>query len=1423
MIIIEFRLKSTPIDTTVFRNLLAEDIDAGVNGLVEYFIVEGSTNYSSEVTLTASDGYGTFAITFPHQGQITLARSLDYERVQKYYVTVVASDRARNVSERLSATTTLVVNVADSDDLDPSFIYKGCVLLEGACINPEYTASVNVGVLQGVLPVQPERIQAVDLDTISAPIRYSFLKGVPSNYRDYFMIDENTGILKHIKAIDATAASEFEIIVKAEEVSEQKRFATAKLTVKVKRMDTSPPIINASAVVGFVEENSSIGTRVLDENGSPILLSISDGNKSDLKDRPEYIFELTTPSFIVSKSGNLVVNENDLDRDPPSPGVYRFQLVAREATSNTASPPLSLTVTLLDVNDNAPKLPSYEPVTIKAGDGRRFVAQVEATDIDEGENAKIKYSIYHISNNGQSKFMINELTGVIETKGRVSSGEQYSLTVQATDAGGLQSQTIVEVMVTPGPNLRPPKFSKPVYEVQISEGAEINSTVVVVHADDPENETISFSIMSGDDLRQFSIHDNGVVTVSRKLDREDLTRYQLTIRAEDSGRLSSTATVNIRVTDINDKNPEFDDQTMPYEFNVDEGRADAYVGAVHASDADEGINAQVSYSVPDDVPFKVNASSGEIRTKSALDFESQEIYKFVVTAKDGASEPRLGTTTVTIRVNDIPDELPHFDKTLIEIKVPENIPNYLLTTVAATDPDTIQQITYTLREGRSDLFRVDPRSGEVRTISNLDYEQDTTHELVVGTAENEGNEKGDFVKIVVMVQDRNDVAPVFNSQPIPITINDDEPIGTEIAEMSAHDDDGSYPNNEVRYEIVGRGKTLAFFQIDSETAVIKIKDDLTKEMDSEYRMDIRAYDLGEPQLSTTVSLTIYTRHFVEENGGRPVNQTVYYMKPLDAAEGKTKMRTEILDIGFASEHYKIKVSENARVGSTIKVFDITNINNLRRSNAAIKCTMEEESDYFVANFAQTTCIVTLRKPLDYESRKMHDVSVALSSDNYYINSERSVVKLTIVVQDENDNAPEFIFDPSYGSNVRNSTYYATVQPAAFIDTSILQVKTVDRDSGDYGRVLYRIYDKDSRSNFRPSTYFSIGNDTGVVRVHRGLKMVQHTPLIFFVEAIDNNGDLNNANTLKTEARIVVNFLTDANRLALAFSDLPPKALRTHSNSLKNMLAEKSNGYIVMIEGFSNRQYVNGNGLTEEDPDATDVWFYIIDPKTERILDRNDALIQTQFFEKAAQSDINYEASNIAKATAQGIYSPVANVDQIHRTNTAVVVKSDVFPYTLIAVALLIVIFGAAGIVYICVSWSKYKNFKQRMRQYSTATQINGGASVKNFDTMNTIMVSRPASQHSDTQSQMKEYETQVLAMAVNTDEVDDLQLDFSAKNHAFNLDNVSYITHRKNGESLHRETRKGMHNFCFVPHRPKQSDELRSNYCRDVQHANESA
>jgi protocadherin-15 len=52
------------------------------------------------------------------------------------------------------------------------------------------------------------------MDSINAPIKYSFLSGTPSSYKDYFEIDEQTGAVRQIRAVDTSITKKFEIIVK---------------------------------------------------------------------------------------------------------------------------------------------------------------------------------------------------------------------------------------------------------------------------------------------------------------------------------------------------------------------------------------------------------------------------------------------------------------------------------------------------------------------------------------------------------------------------------------------------------------------------------------------------------------------------------------------------------------------------------------------------------------------------------------------------------------------------------------------------------------------------------------------------------------------------------------------------------------------------------------------------------------------------------------------------------------------------------------------------------------------------------------------------------------------------------------------------------------------------------------------------------
>lgn len=80
----------------------------------------------------------------------------------------------------------------------------------------------------------------------------------------------------------------------------------------------------------------------------------------------------------------MIVNENNLDRDPPNPGKFKFQIVAREKKGTAASAPVSLTVNLKDVNDNPPVVQVVTPISVPATDGKTKVTRIHASDNDEG-------------------------------------------------------------------------------------------------------------------------------------------------------------------------------------------------------------------------------------------------------------------------------------------------------------------------------------------------------------------------------------------------------------------------------------------------------------------------------------------------------------------------------------------------------------------------------------------------------------------------------------------------------------------------------------------------------------------------------------------------------------------------------------------------------------------------------------------------------------------------------------------------------------------------------------------------------------------------------------------------------------------------------------------------------------------------------
>ena len=127
-------------------------------------------------------------------------------------------------------------------------------------------------------------------------------------------------------------------------------------------------------------------------------------------------------------------------------------------------------------------------------------------------------------------FKIDPRSGKLDLIGPVRAGEHYAVRVEVADSGGKSSQGVIEVRITPQPNLRGPVFSQFLYEAKISEAANKFATVLSTEAKDPEGDIVRYAIIGGNELEHFLIEEStGEIRVATSLDRESQERFSLVI------------------------------------------------------------------------------------------------------------------------------------------------------------------------------------------------------------------------------------------------------------------------------------------------------------------------------------------------------------------------------------------------------------------------------------------------------------------------------------------------------------------------------------------------------------------------------------------------------------------------------------------------------------------------------------------------------------------------------------------------------------------------------------------------------------------------------------------------------------------------------------------------------------------------------
>ncbi|XP_016368724.1 protocadherin-15b [Sinocyclocheilus rhinocerous] len=1120
----------TPVGTTIFSGFTgnngAVDIDDGPNGQIEYTIQynpkDPTTNRTFDIPLTLS-------------GSVVLRERLNYEEITRYLVIIQANDRAPNPKDRLTATTTLTVDVLDGDDLGPMFL--PCSLVDNTrdCKPLTYRASIlELTDPSRVNPVNvTPPIQAVDQDRNIQPpsdrpgILYSILIGKPASYAEYFSLNRTTAELQLLKPISREQYQHFDLVIKAEQDNGHPLPAFANLHIEVLDENNQTPYFQVATYHGFISEAAPLGTTISSSANlsTPLAIIALDNDIEETKDPMVHIsLDNYNSIFAVTPSGIAryltLLRPVDHEEQPS----YAFTMTASDGVQESF--PVTVNITVIDANDNTPAFlnVSYSVnvyTDMQPGD---TVLQLAAVDADEGPNGLVSYRILA---GDQGHFTINDYTGMITVLPGVNLtvGRSYALTVRASDNGPASQRrssiTTVYIEVLPPNNQSPPRFPQLIYSLEVNEAMRTGATLLNIQATDRERDPITYTILRGDPNNVFEVSQtSGLLLLTKTLDREITDHYTLTVTASDGKPDgTSTATVNIVVTDVNDNDPEFD-PLLPLNLIVQEGEANAFVGQVKATDLDLGVNGQVRYQLVSHRDLFRISTDGSIFTAVPLDREERAQYDLVVQASDGAKDPRRTTVILSIKVLDMDDNSPAFSQPAYHVTLPENSPvGMIILSISALDPDLDANVTYRIRtEEARELFAVNPLTGELKVLHSLDFEKllpnGTTRTFVVEAVDGgSGKMPPGLASVTVTVLDMNDFPPVFSQTLYRGMVAPNAIKGTIVTTVHAEDlDPLGTAASRVHYKVDLEQfpYSTSIFDVEETSGNVLTRVNLNEEPNTKFSLAVIAYDDGEPVKfnKTLVEITV--------------------------------LQPSIIPV-FTQEEYRFSpVSENAPVGMVAGVILAAAINQ--------------------------TIVYSIIEG----------------------NEGGNTAKVFIDVQDENDHPPEFT----------KPFYLGGVAEDAKTFTSVLQVQAVDKDTGNYSAMLYRLI-------IPPTTDgkdgFVIEPFTGVIKTAIMYRNMRRSYFKFDVVATDDYGE-----GLSSSAQVVVSVVNQLD-MQVVVSNVSPTVVEQNKDQLIGILEryvqDQIPGAKVVVESIGPRRF--GEGYEQEDYSKSDLMVYAIDPLTNRALSRQE--------------------------------------------------------------------------------------------------------------------------------------------------------------------------------------------------------------------------
>ncbi|KAA0145817.1 hypothetical protein FNF31_07950 [Cafeteria roenbergensis] len=672
------------------------------------------------------------------------------------------------------------------------------------------------------------------------------------NTGNAFDIDPATGMLWLATPIDYETRPSYSIAVQAQDDPEPKVVdgqtftlvaftSSATVTINLVDVNEEPALAGGEA---SVDELSAKGVKV----GSPFMVADPDaGDKATfaiMKGNTGSVFAVQAVQDSLGKwGGQIVVDRPALNFEVTES--YNLELQATDTGGLKSA--ASVVVTVNDVNDpptvatlQTLVLPENTPV---GSDLPATGVLVSVTDEDLDQvSMRIKSGgegLFKLSPSGQLS-----LAGALdfETKDR------HVLTIEAQDVHQAASDKDWVIQVS---NV----WEKPVYSgpklAQVAENAAIGAKLVQAACIDQDfDDALTFSLAGAPQL--FSIDSNtGAVSILSALDFEAADSHQLTVVCTDREGLSASATVSVKVTDVNEA-PAIVTTSLDLPETEASGVA---VGRIVIADQDASDTHSVTITSgngPADAPHFVLDGSTLKLANAALDFEGESgatSFTLGIKVVDSGTPPLSASANVRVVVLDRNEPPVMLDQA-------RSIEENSLTSapvgapLEASDPDQGQLLTFRITAGNDDgKFKIDPCSGQIKVDEDkgLDFETKSSYTLTVQVQDDGAAEPGparlaDTATVTISVIDVNE-PPTLQDAAASIAENSAQgtPVGAAVT--------GTDPERSVLAYSIAGGNTGSAFAIDSASGQISVASSVALDFESvkAFTLRVRATDDGKPK------------------------------------------------------------------------------------------------------------------------------------------------------------------------------------------------------------------------------------------------------------------------------------------------------------------------------------------------------------------------------------------------------------------------------------------------------------------------------------------------------------------------------------------------------------------------------------------------